>query len=164
MKRALRLFLAILLIVGMVAPCVTEASAEKTKVIYVLTVNVDGARVRAEPNSDSDNVETSMKKGTKVFYLGKSGAWIKVRSEFGVIGYTYKGFFEYYGAVPYERIYAADGSAALRKSPKTSAKRVTTLSDNQHVIVYAVRGSWAYVRTLSGKGGYIRKSDLYKAN
>ena len=38
-----------------------------------------------------------------------------------------------------------------------------TLGRNEHVIVYEVQGSWAYVRTLDGKGGFVKVSSLKKA-
>jgi len=159
MKRFLVALLCAFLIVSTIMPTAALA-AKKNRVVYILNINTDGARVRKEPNSDSDNVETSLKKGTKVFYLGKSQSWYKIRSEFGNIGYTYKGFTTYYGAVKLKDIYVSDGSVKVYNKPSAKASRVTTLKDDQHIIVYATKGKWAYIHTLSGKKGYVLKANL----
>ncbi|MGI6239893.1 MAG: SH3 domain-containing protein, partial [Christensenellales bacterium] len=148
MKRAAAAIMLSLMLLTAAAPVGAFAAAPKT--VYILNVENDGARVRKHPNSDTDNVETSLRKDTKVFYLGKSGAWTKIRSEYGVIGYTYAGYLKYYGAASLKSIYMATGRTNIYKKPATSAKRVTRLSKGQHVIVYATQGKWAYVHTLSG--------------
>lgn len=161
MKRFLVALMCVFLIVSIAAPATgLAAKKNKNRVIYILNVDNDGARVRKEPSSAEDNVEVSLKKGTKVFYLGKSDAWFKIRSEFGNIGYTYKGFLSYYGAVKLKDIYAADGTVKMYARPVSGARRSGVLSDNQHVIVYATSGKWAYVHTLSGQKGYVLKANL----
>ena len=125
-------------------------------------VTDDGVRVRSTPEGgNADNVMTSLKKGTKLFYLGTDGAWYKVCSEYGLTsGYIYKGYASYYGAVSLNSIYKCDGNVRMYARPNTSSKRVTTLRDDQFVIVYAVSGKWAYVHTISGKKGYVPVSQL----
>lgn len=159
MKRFFVALLCAFLIVTTLMPTAALA-AKKNRVVYILNVNTDGARVRKEPTSAEDNVEISLKKGTKVFYLGKSQSWFKIRSEFGNIGYTYKGFMNYYGAVKLKDIYVSDGTVKVYNKPNKNGSRVTTLEDDQHVIVYATKGKWAYIHTLSGKKGYVLKANL----
>lgn len=161
MKRFFVALMCVFLIVSIAAPTACLAAKKnKDRVVYILNVENDGARVRKEPTSAEDNVEISLKKGTKVFYLGKKDAWYKIRSEFGNIGYTYKGFMSYYGAVKLKDIYAADGSVKMYTRPVAGARRSGVLSDNQHVIVYATSGKWAYIHTLSGQKGYVLKANL----
>ena len=77
--------------------------------------------------------------------------------------YQIKGFFK-------------DSACALRKvsgskcskvkaykKATTSSGRATTLGKGQLVIVYQVKGNWAYIKTLGGKGGYVKTSALKKA-
>ena len=104
----------------------------------------------------------SLKKGTKVFYLGTTGAYYRICSEYGPRGYIYKGYASYYGAVALNSIYECDGATKMYKSASTRSKRVTTLRDGQYVVVYAVSGKWAYVHTISGKKGYVPVSKLQK--
>ena len=42
------------------------------------------------------------------------------------------------------------------------SKGVKRLKRRTLVLVYQVRGSWAYVKTMSGKGGYVKVSALTK--
>lgn len=161
MKRFLVVLLAVMLTMTAVLPSVSTASAaSKKKVVYILNIDNDGVRVRSTPNG-GDNVMTSLSKGTKLFYLGKSGSYYKVCSEYGLTsGYVYKGYTSYYGAVSLDSIYQCDGRTKVYSRPSTSSKRITTLKDDQFVIVYAVSGQWAYVHTISGKKGYVKASQL----
>ena len=112
--------------------------------------------------SQFDNrVMTTLKKGTKLFYLGQSGAYYKVCSEFSYTsGYVYKGYVSYYGAVAYDSIFRCNGKTALYSRPTSSSHRTATLKNGQFVIVRAVSGKWAYIYTISGKKGYVRTSQL----
>ncbi|MBQ4089823.1 MAG: SH3 domain-containing protein [Clostridia bacterium] len=161
MKRFLVALLAVMLTMTAVLPSVSSAyAASKKKVVYILNIDNDGVRVRSTPGG-GDNVMTSLKKGTKLFYLGKSGSWYKVCSEYGLTsGYVYKGYASYYGAVALDSIFQCDGRTRVYSRPSTTSRRVTTLKDDQFVIVYAVSGDWAYVHTISGKKGYVKISQL----
>lgn len=169
MKRFLIILLAALLAATALMPgCALAASSGKSKkkIVYIVSVDNDGARVRSTPRGgDTDNVMTSLKKGTKLFYLGTEGAWYKVCSEYSTTsGYIYKGYVSYYGAVALDSIYKCNGSTRMYKRASTSSRRVTTLKDGQFVVVYAISGKWAYVRTISGHKGYVRISSLEDIN
>ena len=161
MKRILVIILAVMLTMTAILPSVSFASAaSRKKVVYIVNVDNDGVRVRSTPGG-GDNIMTSLRKGTKLFYLGSSGSWYKVCSEYSLTsGYIYKGYASYYGAVAYDNIYRCDGRARVYTRPSTSSRRVTTLKDEQFVIVYAVSGKWAYVHTISGTKGYVKTSQL----
>ena len=159
MKRFLAILLTLTLLVSLAAPVDAFAASKKKsskKVVYILTIDNDGVRVRTDPSGGKDgkdeNVLGSLKKGTKVFYLGTTGAYYRICSEYGPRGYIYKGYASYYGAVALNSIYECDGATKMYKSASTRSKRVTTLRDGQYVVVYAV----------SGKKGYVPVSKLQK--
>ena len=162
-RRILALLLTVLLLVGTVAVPVSASAASKSKV-KILRVNVDGARIRKGPSSAYD-VKTSVGKGTKVFYLNKmKNSFAYICTEKGVTGYMYRGFLNSYGvAYRYQVYYSTNRSVGVYKRASTNSSKVTKLSKGQHVIVYQVKGSWAYIKTLSGTGGYVKKSNLKKA-
>ena len=169
MKRFLAILLTLTLLVSLAAPVDAFAASKKKsskKVVYILTIDNDGVRVRTDPSGGKDgkdeNVLGSLKKGTKVFYLGTTGAYYRICSEYGPRGYIYKGYASYYGAVALNSIYECDGATKMYKSASTRSKRVTTLRDGQYVVVYAASGKWAYVHTISGKKGYVPVSKLQK--
>ena len=160
-RRVLLMLLSVLLIASMVMPASAYAASKKT--VQILQVTVDGARVRKGPGSSYD-VITSVRNGGKVFYLGKEkSSFYYVRTDHGVQGYMYKGFLKSYGAAYKDQIYYAKEKAKVYKKASTHSSRKTTLSKGQHVIVYQVKGNWAYIKTLGGTGGYVKKSALKKA-
>lgn len=156
--------LCLLLIASMFIAPVSASAASGNKVVQILKVTADGARLREGPSSAYE-VITSLKDGEKVFYLDKQvDAFCRVRTSKGKIGYMYKGFLKSYGAAYYDQIYySKNKSVKVYKKASTSTKKVAVLSKNQHVIVYEVKGRWAYIKTLGGTGGYVKKSNLAKA-
>ena len=96
MKRFLAILLTLTLLVSLAAPVDAFAASKKKsskKVVYILTIDNDGVRVRTDPSGGKDgkdeNVLGSLKKGTKVFYLGTTGAYYRLCSEYGPRGYIY---------------------------------------------------------------------------
>lgn len=161
-RRTIALILTLALLMAMaVAPLGAQAASKK---IRILQVTVDGARVRSGPSSYYD-VKTTVKKGGKVFYLGSiKNSFARIRTSGGTEGYMYKGFLKSYGSCYKSQVYYSRKSGlGVYKKPSTSSSRVTKLSKHQHVIVYQVKGSWAYIKTLSGKGGYVKAGSLGKA-
>ena len=168
MKRFLTALVCALLIVTLVMPVAGQAAsktkAKKDPTIYILRIEETGARLRSEATSANDNVITSLSEGDFVFSLGKTGAWCKVRTGTGTIGYVYEGFTSTYGYAKLSRIYTATGSTRVYKSPKTSSRTLAKLPKKQHVVVKSVSGKWAYVYSLSGVKGYVLKKNLKAAN
>lgn len=162
-RRMICLALCLLMLVGMVAAPVSASAAMKDRVVKIMKVNVQGARLRKGPSSKYD-VMTSLPKGSCVFYLEKDkNAFSYVRSAVGDIGYVYKGFLSAYGACKLSQVYYVTSTTKLRDRPSEVSNRVTTLAKKEHVIVYKTRDGWAYVKNLQGKGGYVRLSRLKKA-
>ena len=159
MKRSLSLILIIILAAMTVLPL--SASA-KSGVVYILTCNTNGARVRSTPSAEDEGHEVlgSLKKGTKVLYLGKKGSMYRVTSEYGKKGYVYSKFFDYYGAATRTSIYRATAKLKVYSKANTSSRGVTKLVKGQIIIVSATKGGWAKIQTIGGKSGYVKKSKL----
>lgn len=139
----------------------TGAFAAKVPTVMILKVNTDGARVRS--GSDTGNqVITSLRKNTKVFYMGANdGAFCLIRTVDGVFGYVYRGFLEGYGVARLDQIYyAAEAGVHVYKQPSTNASHSGKLAANECVLVFAIRGDWAFVKRLNGASGFMRLSDL----
>jgi len=158
--KVMMMAMAVLLIASMlIAPM--SASAASNSTVQILKVTVDGARLRAAPSGD---ILTSLKKDSKVFYLNKNKAsFCYVCTSKGVRGYIFRDYLASYGAAYADQIYYANTKAKVYKKASTSSSRVGTLSKYQHVIVYEVRGNWAYIKTMGGKGGFVKASALSKA-
>lgn len=159
-RRLMVLVLVVAMLASMVFVPVSASAASKVK---ILQVTEDRARIRLGPSS-AYGVITSLKKGSKVFYLKKmKDSFAYICSSSGIKGYMYKGYLKTYGTVYSNQIYRCTKKGYVYKKASSGSSHVARLSKNQHVIVYQVNGSWAYVRTLGGKGGYVKKSILTKA-
>ena len=158
MSKILRATLCAILVAALLLPIYALASGN----VKILNVTVDGARVRNE----NREIITSLKSGTKVFYLGKKiGSNSLVRISNGLEGYVYDGFLESYGAVKEDSIYyCSESSAKVYRYPSSDAKRLGSLSENQYVVVLRTRGDWAYIKNLNGKGGFCKLDSLTAAD
>jgi len=157
-RRLISALVAVLLVVSVMIAPVSASAATK---VQILKVTVDGARVR----SGSDFSElTSVRKGGKVFYLGKmKKSFAYVRTEYGTVGYVFKNYLKAYGTCYKDQVYCSKSNRVpVYKKASTGSKKVAKLSKRQHVIVYQVKGSWAYIKTLGGTGGFVKKSNLKK--
>lgn len=163
-RKLLRKTLCILMIMSLLIAPVNATAASSKKVISIFKVTADGARLRKGGSSAYD-VITSLRKGDNVFYLNKkSNAFCYVITATGQKGYVYQGFLKSYGAATLKQVYYSNTKGVkLYKRASTKSSRVTTLSSRQFVLVYQAKNGWAYVRTLSGKGGYVRAKYLKKA-
>ena len=163
-RKFLRMTMCLLLVATMLFAHMSASAASSKKVVQILKVTADGARVREGPSSDYD-VITSVREGDTVFYLNKNkAAFCYVRTSKGQIGYMYKGFLKAYGAARLDQIYyCTDSNVRVYRRASTGASRVTTLSKYQHVLVYQTRGNWAYIKTMTGKGGFVKLSSLKSA-
>lgn len=161
-RRVLTFVLVVVMLASMVVMPVSASAASK---VQILRVTVDRARLRSGPSTAYEKI-TSLSKGSKVFYLKKmKDSFAYVCTGSGLKGYVYRGYLERYGVVYTYQVYRCNKSTAfVYKKNSTSSSKVTRLTKNQHVVVYQVQGSWAYIRTLGGKAGYVKKSALTKAS
>ena len=153
-----RLLAAVLGLVILVSLFAVPASAS---VVKVMKINVNGARLRSGPGNYP--VIKSLKKRTKVLYTGKKvNAFYKVRTSGGKVGYVYDKFVTSYGAANSNQVFYTNKSVTMRRKATAKSRGVKRLKKKTLVLVYQVRGSWAYVKTMSGKGGYVKVSALTK--
>lgn len=159
-RRILSLVLTVVLLMAVFTPVGASAASK----IKILKVTVSGARIRKGPSSAYD-VATSVKKGSKVFYLNKmKNSFAYVSSSTGTKGWMYKGYLSSYGSCYKSQIYYSKKSRTpVYKKANTHSKKVTKLSRHQYVILYEVKGGWAYIKTLGGTGGFVKTSSLKKA-
>ena len=159
MKRNwMRSVLCLLLVLTLaIAPMCAFAS---TKTAKILKINVDQARMRT---GASGEIITTLAQGTKVLYLNRTdGAYCKVCTTDGETGYVYKGFLSSYGAVRSNQVYVTKGSTTLYKRSGNSLRKSSTIKEGVYVLVYKTNGSWAQVKSMTGKSGYMKLSSIKK--
>jgi len=146
----------------LLASTVLAPISASASVVKIMKVNVQGARLRSGPGVSSIK-KPSLKKGERVLYAGKQvNAFCYICTSGGRKGYVYKPFLSAYGAVSSKQVYHAKKKITFYKKASSSKGRKGSISKNQRVIVYEVRGNWAYVKTLSGKSGFVKFSGLKK--
>ena len=157
MKRKLfRMVLCTLLAAVLVIGPLGASAA--SNIIMILKTTVDGGRLREGPSS-AYNVITSLPQTTKVFYWGdKSAAFCKVRTANGQEGYIYEGFLTPYGMVRLDQVFYASSTTNVYKSPGGS--RIGALGQGEHVLVFKAQNGWAFIKTLSGRAGFVQLSNL----
>lgn len=134
-------------------------SAMAAGVSGILIVNADSARLRSA--SDKSVVVAKLKKGTRVVYAGKHlGDMYLVRTSSGQVGYIWKQYLSAYGAAASKQVCRIKSTTAVYKNHKGKPKKIGSIGAGTTVIVYEVRGSWAYIKTLGGKSCYIKKAYL----
>lgn len=160
MKR--KILKALVCLVMIISCTMAPIAATAAKPAYILKVSADYARMRKGPYGTYDII-TTLRKGTKVLYGGEnSGAFCKVYTTNGKSGYVYKSYLSTYGAVKKSNIYRTKSSAGFYKRSGNSLKKSGTVSKNQFVLVYKKNGDWAFVKSLTGKSGYMKLSSLKK--
>ena len=154
-RRILMVALCMMLIVSTVlAPVSASASTVK-----IMKVNVEGARMRK--GSGLFINKPSLKKGERVFYAGKQyKAFYYVCTASGRKGYVYKRYLSSYGAVNSKQIFYTTGKTKIYKKPNSKSSRIGSIAKHRYIIVYEIRGNWAYIKTMSGKGGFVKISSL----
>lgn len=148
----------VLILVLVTAPLCAFAS---TKTAKILKVNVDKARLRTGP---SGAIIATLNKGTKLLYLNSnSGAYCKVCTKNGTVGYIYKDFLSSYGAVRADNIYITTSSTTMYRRSGNSLRKSSTLNSGQFLLVSQTNGNWARVKTVAGKTGYVKLNTIRKA-
>ena len=158
-RRILTVTLCLMLIISLLAAPVGASAASKD-IVKIKKINTN-ARLRTGPGNYSWS--KILKKGTRVIVGKKTNAFYYVKTSGGETGYIYEKYLSDYGAVNNKQVYSAIKAAKVYKKPSTSSKKITTLKAGQYVFVYAVKGNWAYVKTMSGKGGFMKTSVLVKS-
>ena len=149
-----------LLIVVMLAGSMPAYAAS---VARIMKVSGDYVRMR-ESADEGSAVITRLRKGTKVLYWGvKEDAMYKVMTSSGKVGYVYGSYLTTYGAMQLSSVYVTTAQTQMYKRSGSSLVKNGTLASGKYVMVYKTANGWAYIKTMSGKGAYVRTATLEKA-
>lgn len=158
---------------GVVAPLLTAPQAvEASTATYKTTTDLN---MRSGASVNYKVVKT-LKKGTKVTYVSKSGDWFKINAD-GKVGYvnskylvkeatpkapvTPKATTPVKVTTPTVVQYKTTGDLNMRSGGSTAYKVVTVLKKGTVVNYVSTSGTW-YKVTANGKTGYVSSSYLTK--
>lgn len=161
MKRILSLTLAAVLILGvLIVPAQVRAAAADSQAGVVKAVG--GLNVRASASTNS-RVLTTLRNGTYVTLLSKSGAWWHVEYGNGLYGYCHGDYIT--GVTGSTAVVNTDAEGLnVRSGPGTSYSRIGGLSRGYRVIVLSTSGGWSRILYSGTKTGYVSAQYLAAGN
>lgn len=151
---------SLLIVATLLAPMSALASSQ---LVRILKVEGDWVRLRESADGDGEMI-ARLRKGTKLLYWGEhDDEMYKVVTRDGEVGYIYKGYLSTYGAMKKSQVYVTADTVKLYKRDGGTLKGNGSVEKGKFVVVYKTYGNWAYIKTMSGKGGYCQTDDLVKA-
>ena len=156
-KRISILLSAVLLLGALITPL--RASAASTD-SYVGAVTTGGGAlyVRSSPSTGS-SVLTSLKKGSYVTLISKSGDWWRVEYADDKYGYCYAGYITPVAGTPV-RVDTGGDVLNVRSGPGTSYSRIATLPHGDIVMLRSSENGWSRVLYHGTKLGYVSSQYL----
>lgn len=122
-----------------------------------VTTSAYSLNVRSAPSTASAVVST-LKKGSYVTLLSKSGSWWKVEYSKGQYGYCHADYITPVQGTPVK--VNVDSSLNVRSGPGTSYSRVATLGRAEVVLRLTESGSWSRILYHGTKTGYVSSQYL----
>lgn len=136
----------------LVLPFRAEAADARSKAGAVTTAS-GSLNVRAQASSGAP-VVASVKKGSYITLLSKSGAWWKVEYARGQYGYCHSDYITIVEGTPVT-VTTNSSSLNVRSGAGTSYSRVATLYKGETVLFLRESGGWSRVLYHGTKTGYV---------
>lgn len=153
MKKFTASILAVILLFGgMTLPVKTRAATLQSKAGAV-TTNSSSLNVRAAASTGA-RVVTTLKKGSYVTLLSKSGSWWKVEYTKNKYGYCHADYITTIQGIP-ATVATNSNPLNVRSGPGTSYQRITALPKGEVVIKLATTGDWSRILYHGTKTGYV---------
>lgn len=160
-KKTLRALVCVALTLCMLLGTVGAQAADRA--VTILQLTNDYVYIRSSTGANSQVIGT-LREGTRMFYLGRSGSMAYVCTASGLQGYVYAGYLEKVGDANTRNIYYVQSSSlTVYNSPSTSSSRSGTLSKGYHLLLVDANGSWGKIRSLNGAQGYVLLGGLRRA-
>lgn len=118
--------------------------------------------VRASASTGS-TILASLKKGSYVTLMSRSGDWWQVEYADDKYGYCYAGYITPVEGKP-ARVNTAGNVLNVRSGPGTSYSRVTTLPDGEIVMLRSSANGWSRILYHGTKLGYVSSQYLTSSN
>ena len=161
-RKHLRALICLALTLALLLGATGAQAAERT--VTILQLTNDYVNIRSGTGAGSQVIGT-LRTGTRMFYLGRSGSMAYVCTTQGAQGYVYAGYLEKVGEARIGNIYYVQSSSlTVYRSPSTSAGRSGTLAKGYHLLLIDANGQWGKIRSLSGAEGYVLLSGLRRAS
>ena len=118
-----------------------------------VTTKSGSLNVRSSPSSDA-TVVTSLKKGSYITLMEKSGAWWRVEYGKGKYGYCHADYITVVQGAPVT-VVTNSGTLNIRSGPGTEYNKAGSLAKGECVIFLKESGGWSRVLYHGTKTGYV---------
>ncbi len=157
--RKLILFLcAIGTVLALFPKPVSAGAATLTSGAGLVAIQSGSLNVRAKASADASRV-SSLKKGSYVTLLEKSGSWWKVEYAKGKYGYCHADYITPVSGFA-TTVATQSGNLNVRTGAGTSYARASTLSKGEVVIFLSESGGWSRILYHGTKTGYVSSQYL----
>ena len=147
------MLLSVILVLGLFVLPMGADAATSTSKAGAVTVSSGYLNVRSSPSASAAKV-TSLKKGSYITLIEKSGSWWKVEYAKGKYGYCHADYITIVQGTPVT-VTTNSGSLNVRSGAGTSYSRVASLSKGETVLFLSESGSWSRVLYHGTKTGYV---------
>lgn len=157
MKQILSLIFAVAVIAGLL--CVPVQAADASSKPGIVSTSGSSLNVRSQPSTNGVVLAT-LKKGSYITLIEKSGEWWKVEYAKNQYGYCHGSYLTVASGVP-AAIKTQSGNLNVRSGPGTSYSKVGTLAKGETVIALSTTGSWSHILYHGTKTGYVSAQYLW---
>lgn len=154
--------LFILMLLGFLAPEASAASLSSKA--GAVTTSSGSLNVRSQASSGASVVAT-LKKGSYITLISKSGSWWKVEYAKGKIGYCHADYITIVEGIPVT-VTTSSGSLNVRSGPGASYSKTASLAKGEVVLFLKSSSGWSRVLYHGTKTGYVSAqylSNYYRA-
>lgn len=158
MKRTIFVVLSVLLLLGALhLPTKVEAATLSSKAGAV-TTSSGALNVRSGASSGASVVAT-LKKGSYITLLSKSGSWWKVEYANGKYGYCHADYITVVQGAP-ATVSTKSSALNVRSGPGVTYAKTASLPKGRVVLLLTTSGSWSRVLYNGTKTGYVSSQYL----
>ncbi len=157
-RKFILFFCALATVLSLLPGPVRVGAATLSSKAGVVSIQSGTLNVRAKASSGSARV-ASLKKGSHVTLLEKSGSWWKVEYAKGKFGYCHEDYISQLSATA-STVNIQSGSLNVRSGAGTSYSRIATLSKGEVVLVLSASKGWSRILYHGTKTGYVSSQYL----
>lgn len=162
MKRTIPLLLAGILLAGFLLTPISANAATAESKAGAVTTEEGPLNVRAKASTSSGVVST-LKKGSYITLISKTGNWWKVEYGQNKFGYCHKDYITVVQGTP-AIVATQSGALNVRKGAGTSYSKITTLPKGEYVLQLTTANGWSRILYHGVKTGYVSTQYLSGSN
>lgn len=153
LRRTLSFVLSVLLLIGLFLTPGEAQGATLSSKAGAVTTTASRLNVRSSASTGA-GIVASLKKGSYVTLLSRSGSWWHVEYAKGQYGYCHADYITIVEGTPVT-VMTNGGSLNVRSGAGTSYSRVASLSNGEAVIRLSTSGGWSRILYHGTKTGYV---------